>query len=151
MASLTPFLWFDNNLDDALALYASVFPEAKVHSRSENGDVLFSAEFELLGQRFNAINGGPMFSFTEAFSVQVHCDGQDEVDHYWFALLADGGTESRCGWLKDRFGLSWQIIPRRLQELLADPDPAAAKRVMDEMLTQGKLVVSALEAAAAAG
>lgn len=149
MVSLTPFLWFDDNLDDALNLYADVFDDVKVHSSSRNGETLFSAEFEILGQRFNAINGGPMYAFNESFSVQVHCDGQEEVDRYWDGLLSGGGTPSKCGWLKDRFGLSWQIIPRRLSELLGSPDPAAAKRAMDEMLTQSKLDIAALEKAAA--
>ncbi|SIR76882.1 VOC family protein [Williamsia sterculiae] len=155
MATITPSLWFDNDLEDAIDFYRSVFPDTTVHQvhrhtedspGGEPGSVL-AADFELLGARFNAINGGPQFPFTEAVSFRLDCADQDEVDHYWYALL-DGGVESQCGWLKDRFGLSWQVVPRRLMELLSDPDRERANRTMQAMLGMRRLVVSELEGAA---
>ena len=151
MAKLTPFLWFDDDLEEAMAFYTSVFKDSEIVDVSRAGDAptdpVFSATFRISGQEFRAINGGPLFPFTEAISLFVDCDDQAEVDRLWEALT-DGGEPSRCGWLKDRFGLSWQIIPRRLGELLGDPDAARASRARDAMLAMGKIDVAALEAAA---
>jgi predicted 3-demethylubiquinone-9 3-methyltransferase (glyoxalase superfamily) len=150
---LTPFLWFDDDLDQALAFYASVFPDTEVLDASRAGDgpaaPLFMARFRLLGQELLAINGGPLFPFTEAFSLFVDCEDQAEVDRLW-DRLTDGGEPGRCGWLKDRFGLSWQIVPRRLMELMGDPEPARAGRVREAMLAMGKIEIAGLEAAYAA-
>jgi predicted 3-demethylubiquinone-9 3-methyltransferase (glyoxalase superfamily) len=155
-ARITPFLWFDDNLEDALQFYRSVFPNSTVSelSRYPEGSPLpagtvMGATFELEGQRFMAINAGPVYSFTEAISFFVSAETQEEIDRLWSALTADGGEPGQCGWLKDRFGLSWQIVPPRLTELLADPDPARAGRTMQAMLGMGKLDIAALEAAAA--
>ncbi len=152
MNRITPFLWFNDDLEDAMAFYTSVFRDSGIVDVSRAGDAptdpVFSATFRIAGQEFRAINGGPLFPFTEAFSLFVDCDDQAEVDRLW-ELLTDGGEPSQCGWLKDRFGLSWQIIPRRLMELLGDPDPARASRVQQAMLAMGKIDVAALEAAAA--
>ncbi len=155
MPSITPSLWFDNNLEEAAQFYTSVFPNSKIESLNrsteagpgEPGTVL-SGTFVLDGVRFVGINGGPMFTFSEAVSFTVNCKDQDEVDHYW-ERLTDGGQESQCGWLKDRFGLSWQIIPDRLYELLSDSSSdraAAAARAMHGMR---RIVIAELEEAAA--
>jgi len=152
--TITPSLWFDDDLEEAMEFYTAVFPNSSVHSvqryteagPGEPGSVV-SAEFELDGTRFAGINGGPQFRFTEAVSFVIDCADQDEVDHYWSALT-DGGQESQCGWLRDRFGLSWQVVPRRLMELLADPDPDRARRATEAMLGMRRIVVSDLEAAA---
>src|SRR5450631_1900190 len=128
MTSITPFLWFDKNVPEAVAFYKSVFPNARVEAVSD-----FMATFELEGQKFHALNGGPMFKFTEAISFFVNCETQEEVDELWEKLSA-GGEKSRCGWLKDKYGLSWQIIPTALGKLMGDPDPDKAKRVMDAMM-----------------
>ena len=150
MAKLTPFLWFDDDLEEALAFYTSVFEDAAIVEVSRTGDAatgpIFSAAFRIHGQEFIAINGGPHYRFTEAISLFVACDDQGEVDYLW-GRLSDGGEPGRCGWLKDRFGLSWQIVPRRLTELLGDPDPAGASRVREAMLAMGKIDVATLEAA----
>jgi len=150
MAKITPFLWFDDNLEDALAFYTSVFEDSEVMDVSRVGDgptdPVFSATFRILDQELRAINGGPHFRFTEAISLFVDCGDQAEVDYLW-ERLTEGGQPSQCGWLRDRFGLSWQIIPRRLMELLGDPDPAAAARVQEAMLRMGKIDIAALEAA----
>src|SRR5215471_11394061 len=119
MTSITPFLWFDNNVPEAVAFYKSVFPNAKVETVSD-----FMAVFELEGQRFNALNGGPQYRFNEAVSFFISVETQGEVDYFWRRLTADGGEESRCGWLKDKFGLSWQVIPTALSRYLGDPDRA---------------------------
>ena len=152
MTKLTPFLWFDDNLEEAVAFYTSVFEDSAIVEVSRTGDAptdpVFSATFRILGQELRAINGGPHFRFTEAISLFVDCEDQAEVDYLWDRLI-EGGEPSQCGWLKDRFGLSWQIIPRRLMELLGDPDPAAAARVQDAMLAMGKIDVAGLEAARA--
>ncbi|TIC85669.1 VOC family protein [Nocardioides sp. GY 10127] len=152
---ITPCLWFDDQLEEAAAFYCSIFPNSSVgwtveHSESAPGETgtVMTGDFVLDGLRFRGINGGPMFSFTEAVSFEVACEDQDEVDRYWEALLADGGTESRCGWLKDRFGLSWQVVPRRLGELLTDPDEARRNAAMQAMLGMSRIVVADLEAAA---
>jgi predicted 3-demethylubiquinone-9 3-methyltransferase (glyoxalase superfamily) len=142
MTSITPFLWFDNKVPDAVAFYTSVFPNAQVEVVND-----FMATFELEGQRFHALNGGPQYAFTEAVSFFVSVETQDQVDYFWTRLTADGGEEGRCGWLKDRFGLSWQVIPARLGAMLGHPDRAKADRAMQAMLTIRKLVVADLEAA----
>ena len=149
MTTITPFLWFDNNAEEAIAFYSTLFPDAKVYDENRSPDgSLFYATFELAGQRFMALNGGPHFHFTETISMFVSVETQDEVDRYWDALTADGGEESQCGWLKDRFGLSWQIIPSVLMRLQADPDREKAGRVNQAMLQMRKIIVADLEAAA---
>ena len=148
MKAITPFLWFDDDLEEAIDFYTSVFPDGKVHgtTRMPDGKVV-GADFELAGQRVKGLNGGPMFPHTEAFSFLVECEGQDEVDRYWQALTADGGEESMCGWLKDRFGLSWQIIPVEFLDMVADGSPDQVQRVMAAMQTMRKMDVAALQAA----
>lgn len=128
MQKISPFLWFNGNGEEAISFYTSIFKDSSVGhiSRMPNG-VMMGGTFYLQGQEFMALNGGPMFQFTPAISLFVKCADQAEVDYYWNALLADGGEESRCGWLKDKFGLSWQIIPNRLGELMSDKDPGRAK------------------------
>lgn len=150
LVSITPFLWFDNNLEQALELYASVFPDTVVHDEQRGGPdgPIFTATFTLAGQKLMGLNGGPAFTFTEAVSLFVSCGGQAEVDYYWNALTAGGGEEGRCGWLKDRFGLSWQIVPTALGQLLGDPDQARAGRAMQAMLQMHKLDIQALTDAA---
>ncbi|MFD6896948.1 VOC family protein [Rhodococcus sp. NPDC060086] len=155
MPALTPCLWFDMNAQEAAEFYTTVFPNSKVLSTSyypegtplPAGTVL-TVEFELDGSRFTGLNGGPQFQFTEAVSFQIDCGGQDEVDHYWNSLIADGGEESQCGWCKDRFGVSWQVVPRRLFELLADPDRNVAQRVSDVLMKMQKIEIALLEEAA---
>jgi len=142
--TITPFLWFDAPLDEPVAYYRSIFANVKVHSLSP-----MSATFEIEGQRLHALNGGPHFRFNEAISFFVECADQAEVDHYWSKLTAGGGEESRCGWLKDRYGLSWQVIPATLVRYLDDPDRAKAERVRQAMLQMKKIDVAALERAAA--
>jgi len=155
MPALTPNLWFDGNAEDAANFYASVFPDSRVVNVARaaadapglnKGDVI-TVDWTMLGQRFTGINGGPDFKFNESISFAIDCADQAEVDRYWDALTADGGEPGPCGWLKDRFGLSWQVVPRRLGELLAGSDPAGAQRAMEAMLQMGKLDVAALEAA----
>lgn len=150
MTTVTPFIWFDGDAEQAIALYSGLFPDAKVleEHRAPDG-TLFYATFQLAGQTVMALNGGPEFQHTEAFSFFVSVETQDEVDHYWNALIADGGEESQCGWLKDRFGLSWQIIPEVLMRYQADPDREKANRVQQAMLQMQKIIIADLEAAAA--
>jgi len=157
MPSITPCLWFDREAEDAANFYCAIFPNSKVTDVSrypENlpgdraGQVLTVA-FELDGKPFTGLNGGPNFTFSEAISFQIEVDTQAEVDRYWNALLADGGVESQCGWLKDRFGLSWQVVPVQLGRLMAGPDKAAAGRVAAAMMQMVKLDIAKLEAAAA--
>jgi predicted 3-demethylubiquinone-9 3-methyltransferase (glyoxalase superfamily) len=155
MKKITPCLWFDTEGEEAAEFYTSVFPNSKIGEISRYGSAgprpegtVMTVSFELDGQEFVALNGGPDFTFNEAVSFQVACEDQDEVDSYWSAL-AEGGEEGPCGWLKDKFGLSWQIIPKRLPELLGDPDPERAQRVMAAMLTMKKIEVDKLERAAA--
>ena len=140
MLTITPFLWFDTQAEEAMKYYASIFPRARVLSvHRANGQVM-SVEYELEGQKFMALNGGPLFKFNEAVSFFVGCDSQQEIDTLWDKLTADGGSPSRCGWLKDKFGLSWQIIPKKLGSLLGGGgDPATAKRVVDAMMQMEKL------------
>ena len=149
---VTPFLMFASGLEDAIAFYTSTFPDSQVRRLSRGGDdgPLVSAEFVVGGQRFMGFNGGDYFSFSEGVSLFVDCEDQAEVDRYWDALVAGGATPTQCGWIKDRFGLSWQIVPRRFMELMADPNPARVQAVVAAMMTMQKLDVAALEAAAAA-
>ncbi len=146
MPKITPFLWFDNNAEEAANFYTSIFKGAKVLNVNRMGSKVLTITFEIEGQRFTALNGGPMFPFTEAFSIFVSCDTQEEVDEYWNKLL-DGGTPSRCGWLKDKYGLSWQIIPQALMELMSDPDPAKSNAVFQAMMKMDKIIVADLEKA----
>ncbi|HVQ97220.1 MAG TPA: VOC family protein [Mycobacterium sp.] len=151
MPTITPSLWFDNNLEEAAHFYTSVFPNSSIECINRfnqagpgaPGEVV-SGVFVLEGMRFFAINGGPQFPFTEAVSFMISCADQVEVDYYWDRLL-DGGRESQCGWLVDRFGLSWQIVPDRLFELLNDPDPARAAAAAKAMLGMRKIVITELE------
>ena len=140
---ITPFLWFDSNAEAAVEFYLSVFKNSRRldESRAGQGGGILTIAFELDGQKFIALNGGPLFKFTEAVSFVVRCDSQQEVDDYWSKLTA-GGSESQCGWLKDKFGLSWQIVPARLSELLTNP------KAMQAMLQMKKLDIAALERAA---
>jgi predicted 3-demethylubiquinone-9 3-methyltransferase (glyoxalase superfamily) len=153
---ITTFLWFDNNAEEAANFYVSVFKNSRIlttarypeGSPGPKGSVMV-VDFELEGQWFTALNGGPHFKFTEAISLLVHCKTQEEVDCYWEKLTADGGQESQCGWLKDKFGLSWQITPDELLKVWSEADPAKASRVMQAMMTMKKLIIKDLEAAAA--
>ncbi|MDT5013506.1 MAG: hypothetical protein QOH57_5123 [Mycobacterium sp.] len=154
MPSITTSLWFDDNLEDAAQFYTSVFPNSKIEGMNRYTEAgpgtpgkVVSGSFVLDGTRFVGINGGPQFAFTEAVSFMVNCKDQDEVDYYW-DRLTDGGEESQCGWLKDRFGVSWQIVPDRLFELIGDPEPARATAATKAMLGMRKIVIAELEAAA---
>ena len=147
MPKITPFLWFDTQAEEAMNFYASIFKRSKVISVNRAQGRVMSVEFELEGQRFMALNAGPQFTFNEAVSFFVGCETQQEIDDLWAKLTADGGSPGRCGWLKDKFGLSWQIIPNALGEMLGDKDPAKAKRAMDAMLQMNKLDVSTLQRA----
>jgi predicted 3-demethylubiquinone-9 3-methyltransferase (glyoxalase superfamily) len=154
MPRITPNLWFDTQGQQAAELYVSVFPNSRITNVSYYGEAgpreagtVMTVDFELDGQPFTAINGGPEFTFDEAISLLINCADQDEVDHYW-TKLAVGGEEGPCGWLKDRYGLSWQVIPAALGELLGDPDPGRAQRAMQAMLGMKKIDVAALHAAA---
>lgn len=154
MKKITPFLWFDNQAEEAMNFYTSIFRNSRKGEISRNGEAgpgpagsVLTASFELEGLEFTALNGGPMFKFTEAISFQVSCETQEEVDYYW-EKLSEGGSAQQCGWLKDRFGLSWQITPAALPRLLSDPDKAKAGRVMQAMLKMVKMDIAALEDAA---
>ena len=156
MRRITPFLWFDAQAEEAAKFYASIFPNSRILSTARYGDAgpgpkgsVMTVEFELDGQRMIALNGGPQFKFTEAISLSVDCKDQKEIDHYW-SKLSQGGHESMCGWLKDRYGLSWQVNPAILGQLLAGPDAKKAKRVMEAMLKMRKIDIAALKAAAEA-
>ena len=156
MQKITPFLWFDTQAEEAAKYYVSIFPKSKILSTARYGDAgpgpkgsVMTVEFELAGQRMIALNGGPQFKFTEAISLSVDCKDQKEVDHYW-TKLSQGGQESMCGWLKDRYGLSWQVNPTILGELLASRDAKKAKRVMEAMLKMRKIDIAALKSAAEA-
>ena len=148
MKKITPFLWFDTQAEEAMNFYVSVFKKSKVHNVSRGPDgKAFTVSFELNGQEFMGLNAGPQFKFNEAVSFFVNCEDQAEVDYYWETLTADGGEESMCGWVKDKFGLWWQIVPKALGELMSDPDPARAQRVTQAMLQMQKIVVADLERA----
>ena len=151
MQKITPFLWFDSNAEEAVNFYASVFKKSKIDKmvrmgadQSDTSNAVLTAEFEIEGIRFVALNGGPMYTFTEAVSFVINCDSQEEVDYYWEKLL-DGGQAQMCGWLKDKFGLSWQVVPRQLIQLMQHPDADKRKRVMDQMLKMVKLDITTLE------
>ena len=155
MREITPCLWFDTQGEEAARFYTSVFANSRVTEIARYGSagpreegMVMTVSFELDGQKFLALNGGPDFTFTEAISFQVFCETQEEVDAYW-SELSEGGEEGPCGWLKDKFGLSWQIVPTVLPELLADPDREKSQRVMQAMLNMRKLEIDALERAAA--
>ena len=148
MQKITPFLWFDGKAEEAMNYYVSIFKNSKVLSVNRAGEAgpVFSVTFQLDGQQFFALNGGPQFKFTEAISMFVNCETQEEVDELWEKLSA-GGEESRCGWLKDKYGLSWQIIPSVLGKLLQDKDPEKAQRVMQAMLQMSKIDIKTLQLA----
>jgi predicted 3-demethylubiquinone-9 3-methyltransferase (glyoxalase superfamily) len=150
---ITPFLWFDGNAEDAAKFYVSVFKNAKIVATARYGEAgpgpkgsAMTVVFELDGERFIGLNGGPQFKFTEAVSFMVDCKTQEEVDYYWEKLSA-GGQQQPCGWLKDRFGLSWQVVPSALGEMMSDRDPAKSRRVMEAMLKMNKLDIAALRRA----
>ena len=151
MQKITPFLWFNDNAEEALNYYISIFKDSKIINAAYYGDAgpgpkgtLMTATFQLEGQQFMALNGGPLFKFTEAISLFVNCKTQEEVDDLWERLSA-GGEKSRCGWLKDKFGLWWQIIPSALGELMGDKDPVKANRVMEAMLKMDKIDIKKLK------
>jgi predicted 3-demethylubiquinone-9 3-methyltransferase (glyoxalase superfamily) len=155
---ITPFLWFDGQAEQAAALYTSVFPNSHVVSTTRYGKTsaevagvpegsVMTVAFQLDGQDFTALNGGPLYRFSEALSLVIHCRTQDEVDHYW-SRLTEGGQEQPCGWLKDRFGVSWQVVPTELPELLGHPDPEKARRAAQAMMTMKKLDLGVLRRAA---
>ncbi len=153
MQKIIPFLWFDNQAEEAINFYTSIFKNSKIGNVTRYGDAgpgpkgsVMTASFELDGMPFTALNGGPHFKFTEAISLVVNCESQEEVDHFW-SKLSDGGQESQCGWLKDKYGLSWQIVPSALPRLLKDKDPEKAKRVMQAMLKMKKIEIKILEEA----
>lgn len=166
MKKITPFLWFDTQAEEAMSFYVDTFngaPYKQQESRIVNitryekgmeapgADALegrvITGIFELAGQRFMALDGGPIFKFTEAVSFFVECEDQKEVDYFWNTLTANGGEESMCGWLKDKYGLSWQIVPKQLGELMGDPNPEKSKRVMDAMLKMTRIIVADLQKA----
>lgn len=154
MQKITPFLWFDGKAEEAAKLYTSIFPNSKIVSLKYWGEgspfpknQVMAVIFELDGQRFHGMDAGPQFKFSEALSMFVNCTTQEEVDHYWKKLTADGGEEQPCGWLKDKFGLSWQIVPAQLGEMLGDSNPAKAGRVMQAMMQMKKIDIAALQKA----
>jgi len=155
MQKITTFLWFNNNAEEAANYYTSIFKNSKIVDVSRYGDAgpgpkgsVMVVKFQLAGQEFTALNGGPQFKFTEAISLVVNCESQQEIDEYWRKLTADGGRESECGWLKDKFGLSWQIVPTELGKLMSAKDPATANRVMQALLQMKKLDIAKLKQAA---
>jgi predicted 3-demethylubiquinone-9 3-methyltransferase (glyoxalase superfamily) len=153
MQKITPFLWFDNNAEEAANYYVSVFKNARILNVARYGDAgpgpkntVMTVDFELFGQEFIALNAGPRFKFNEAVSFVINCETQEEVDHYW-SRLADGGEESRCGWVRDKFGLWWQVVPTVLGKLMSDPNPEKAQQVMAAMLQMGKIDIEPLQRA----
>ena len=158
-AKLYPCLWFDGKAEEAANFWVTLLPDSHVdkvwHSPAETpsgpAGMVLTVDFTLAGQRIQGLNGGPEFTFSEAVSLVIECDDQAEVDRLWEKLTADGGEPGPCGWLKDRFGVSWQIVPRRLNELMDDPDPDRARRAMEAMLKMGKIEVAELERAVQAG
>ena len=154
MQKIITSLWMDDWIEEAVNFYVSIFKNSRITDTSRYGDAVpemkgkvLAMNFELEGQQYMAINGGPMFPFTEAISLFVSCEDQAEVDHYWNVLTANGGAESQCGWLKDRYGLSWQIVPTALPRLIGGPDKAGAQRAMQAMLQMKKLDIATLEKA----
>ena len=159
MQNITPFLWYDDNAEEAANFYVSVFKNSRVLKVTRYGSgaaqgagrpegSVMTVEFELNGQKFVGLNGGPLFKFTEAVSFAVNCDNQEEIDYFWEKLTADGGAEVQCGWLKDKYGLSWQIVPTALGELVQNKDPEKADRVMKALMQMKKLDIAELEKAA---
>jgi predicted 3-demethylubiquinone-9 3-methyltransferase (glyoxalase superfamily) len=157
---IVPCLWFDNQAEDAAKFYTSIFKGSKILKTSHYTEAgrevhgrppgsVMTVEFDLAGQHFTALNGGPIFKFSEAISFQVMCDNQDEVDYFWSKLSSEGGEEGPCGWLKDKFGLSWQVVPTMMGELFSDKDPKKAGRAMQAMLKMKKLDIAELKRAAA--
>jgi predicted 3-demethylubiquinone-9 3-methyltransferase (glyoxalase superfamily) len=146
MPKITPFLWFDGRAEEAMNFYLSVFKDGKILNVSRKDGRILVVKFELAGQQFMALNAEPIFKFNESVSFFVSCENQEEVDYYWERLL-EGGQESQCGWLKDKFGLSWQIIPSALMRLIGDPDPIKAKAAFEAMLKMKKIVIRDLEKA----
>jgi predicted 3-demethylubiquinone-9 3-methyltransferase (glyoxalase superfamily) len=147
MPTITPFLWFDTQAEEAMNFYASIFRRSKVISINRAQGKVMSVQFELEGRQFMALNAGPQYRFTEAISFFVGCETQQEIDELWAKLTADGGAPSRCGWLKDKFGLSWQIIPNSLGRMLSDSDAGKSKRTMNAMLQMDKLDLARLQQA----
>ncbi|HXQ15542.1 MAG TPA: VOC family protein [Caulobacteraceae bacterium] len=154
MQKITPFLWFDTQAEEAAQFYVSLFKNSRIGQVSRYGDAgpgpkgaAMVVAFELDGVKFTALNGGPVYKLTEAFSLQVDCADQAEIDELWEKLTAEGGEAGRCGWLKDRFGLSWQIVPTNMGQLIGGDDPARSQRAMQAMLKMGKLDIAALERA----
>ena len=155
MDKISPCLWFDGAAEDAARFYTSIFPNSRIDSidrapgETPSGpkDMVLSVNFTLGGRSFIGLNGGPDFKFNEAISLSIDCEDQAEVDRYWDALLAGGGEESVCGWLKDRYGVSWQVVPDRLDEMITDPDPAKAARVTQAFMAMSKFDIAALEKA----
>ena len=151
---ITPNLWFDTEAEEAADFYTSVFKDSRIVTKTHytegaprEAGMVMTVEWELDGQRFVGINGGPQFKFDDAVSFQITCEDQDEVDYYW-ERLSEGGSEGQCGWLKDKFGLSWQVVPTGIEEVFADPDAKRAERAMQAMLGMGKLDIAALRSAA---
>ena len=154
MAAITPFLWFNTEAEEAATFYTSVFRNSKINSITRYGDsgpgpkgAVMVIDFEIEGQRVTGLNGGPKFPFTEAFSFVVHCKNQAEVDEYWSRLTSGGGKESMCGWLKDKYGLSWQILPEPLLKMMTDSDPKKVNRVMAAVMTMKKIDLAAAQQA----
>ena len=155
MPAQIPCLWFDGQAEQAAQLYTQVFPNSTIDNVTRFGPdtpgtegAVMTVDFTLDGYRYVGLNGGPQYTFTEAVSFQIMCTDQEQVDHYWTGLTEGGGEEGPCGWLKDRFGVSWQVVPTRLNELLSDPDPERANRAMQAMLKMQKLVIADMESAA---
>ena len=155
MPDIQPCLWFDTEAEDAAKFYVSIFPNSRITKVSHYTEVgprprgmVLTVEFVLDGKPFMALNGGPEFKFTEAISFSIECDTQEEIDHYWSKLSANGGMEVECGWVKDRYGLSWQVSPKKMSDWITGPDTAKADRVMRAMLKMKKLVIADLELAA---
>lgn len=154
MQKITPFLWFDNNAEEAMNFYTSLFDNSEVKNIMRNGaggpgpeGSILTASFTLHGQEFVVLNGGPQFRFNESVSFVINCESQEEVDKYWDALTADGGQESRCGWLKDKFGLSWQVVPTGMFRLLQSPEREKSARAMQAMMQMSKLDINVMQKA----
>ena len=147
MQKITPFLWFNDQAEEAMNFYTTVFKNSKVVDVKRMGGKVFGGSFTIEGQEFFVLNGGPQYTFTPAISLFVNCETQEEVDELWNKLTADGGRPDRCGWLQDKYGLSWQIIPSALGKLMGDKDPVKAQRVVQAMMQMSKIIIKDLEAA----
>jgi predicted 3-demethylubiquinone-9 3-methyltransferase (glyoxalase superfamily) len=154
MQKITPFLWFDSQAEEAAKFYVSIFKDSKIIGVTHYGEAgpgpkgsVLTVKFQIAGQEFVALNGGPMFKFNESVSFVVNCETQEEIDYFWEKLTAGGGEESRCGWLSDKFGLSWQVVPTLLQEMMLDKDEAKSNRVMEAILEMDKLDLATLQRA----